>query len=243
MPEIWVSFVFWKVLLLLLRLTINKHSQIKKKMHLSGETNRDRWDWQWAVSPDSCAWKCEKSNLWVSMHSKSCARQLYWGLIWVAALFHAHTLWLSLGRAPWGLWSRVHHRQVRPPHRAMCACKFETRREKHVSVGGIWADVLIQGVVFLPNNWRWESIECSRYFIKTPRDRQCRTVAFRWNLTIIQHVDNLKSSTSLQWGCCCSFQIPDIFQIFFHIFDNILYYRRPHHWVRKTWEFQSICLS
>ena len=30
-PEIWVSFVFLKVLLLLLRLTINKHSQIKQK--------------------------------------------------------------------------------------------------------------------------------------------------------------------------------------------------------------------
>jgi len=29
-PEIWVSFVFLKVLLLLLRLTINKDSQIKK---------------------------------------------------------------------------------------------------------------------------------------------------------------------------------------------------------------------
>jgi len=29
-PKIWVSFVFVKVLLLLLRLTINKHSEIKK---------------------------------------------------------------------------------------------------------------------------------------------------------------------------------------------------------------------
>ena len=30
--EIWVSFVFWKVWLLLLRLTINKHFQIKQKV-------------------------------------------------------------------------------------------------------------------------------------------------------------------------------------------------------------------
>jgi len=41
------------------------------------------------------------------MHSKSCARQLYWGLIWVAAPFHAHLLWLELGSAPWDLRSQV----------------------------------------------------------------------------------------------------------------------------------------
>jgi len=58
----------------------------------------------------------------------------------------------------------------------------------------------------------WESIECSRYFIKTPRDHQCQTLAFRWNLMIVQHVGYLKSSTTFQWGCCCSFQIPNIFQ-------------------------------
>ena len=33
MPEIWVSFVFVKVLLLLLRLTINVHTQILKNQH------------------------------------------------------------------------------------------------------------------------------------------------------------------------------------------------------------------
>ena len=38
-PEIWVSFVFVKVLLLLLRLTINKHSQIKKKIIGSVDTD------------------------------------------------------------------------------------------------------------------------------------------------------------------------------------------------------------
>jgi len=86
-----------------------------------------------------------------------------------------------------------------------------------------------------------ENIECSRNFIKTPRDHQCRTVACRWNLTIVQHVDYLNSSTTFQWGCCRWFQIIDIFQIFFQIFDNILCHRRPHHSVRKTWEFQSIC--
>jgi len=31
-PEIWVSFEFLKVLLLLLRLEMNKHSQIKNKI-------------------------------------------------------------------------------------------------------------------------------------------------------------------------------------------------------------------
>ena len=71
-------------------------------------------------------------------------------------------------------------------------------------LGGIMADVVIEGGglsdVFVPNNRRWESIECSRYFIKTPRDCQSRTVAIRWNLTIVQHLDYLKSLTTFQWG-------------------------------------------
>ena len=32
LPDIWVSFVFWNFLLLLLRLTVNKHSHIKKRI-------------------------------------------------------------------------------------------------------------------------------------------------------------------------------------------------------------------
>jgi len=63
------------------------------------------------------------------------------------------------------------------------------------------------------------------------------------NKSFGMNVVYLKSSTTFQWGCCCSFQIPDIFQIFFQIFDNILYYRRPHHSVRQTWEFQSLYIS
>jgi len=48
-------------------------------------------------------WYGLSTNLWVSMHSKSYARQLCWGLIWVAAPFHAHLLWLELRSAPWDL--------------------------------------------------------------------------------------------------------------------------------------------
>ena len=75
---------------------------------------------------------------------------------------------------------------------SVSTCVYDRHVRQHgtaMAVGGIWADVLIEGgsrVVFLPNNRRWESIECSRYFIKTPRDRQCRTVAFWWNLMILQ---------------------------------------------------------
>ena len=98
------------------------------------------------------------------MHSKSCARQLCWGLIWVAApflsppsyicmhsvslarascigvfsealrTFHAHSLWLSICCAPWGLCTQIHHRQMRPPHRTMCVCTVRLCRANCIRV-------------------------------------------------------------------------------------------------------------
>ena len=62
------------------------------------------------------------SELHMHAQCESCARQLYWGLLWGAAQFYAHSLWFSICCAPWGLCTQIHHRQVRPPHQAMCAC-------------------------------------------------------------------------------------------------------------------------
>jgi len=68
---------------------------------------RIRFDCQYAARLEVCVLKfiTDRCDLCVRAQCVSCTRQLYYSLMWVATQLHAHTPWLSLCCAPWGLWS------------------------------------------------------------------------------------------------------------------------------------------